>query len=90
MGYTSILPEPAASLQILATLLHITTERKCKIHLSRFNYLHLSFPSNSSAIIQANNSLPQAAEFMDSYTGKSHTKVSFVLQITEMPFPLAL
>lgn len=56
-----VLPKAAASLQILATLLHITTVRKCKIHLPRFNRLHLS-SSHSRAVTSTSNSFPQAAD----------------------------
>lgn len=46
--------------------------------LSRFDHLHLSFSSNSTVVIQASSSLPQAAEFMKLCIEKSHTKVNFV------------
>lgn len=59
-----VLPKPAASLQTLAPLLHITTVRKCKIHPPRFNPFHLSFP-HSRALTSTSNSCPQAAEFME-------------------------
>lgn len=47
----------AASLQTSATLLHTTAVRKCKIHLPRFNPLHLSFP-RSRAVTSTRNSFP--------------------------------
>lgn len=84
-----VLPKAAVSLQILATLLHITTVRKCEIHLPRFNRLHLS-SSHSRAATSTSNSFPQAAEFVESCIEKSHAKVNLVLQIPEMKhFPLA-
>lgn len=59
-----VLPKPAAALQTLANSLHRTTVGKCKIHLPRFNPLHLSFP-HSRAVTSTSNSFPQAAEFME-------------------------
>lgn len=77
--WSELLSKSGSFLWKLTTVFHVSTERQCRIHLSRLNHLHLSLSSKSSVLIQAGSSLPRTAEFRGSCIGKSCTKVSFVL-----------